>query len=1469
MRVRSLFALIGIFFLCVASIVFSAQIVRAQAVINEVFYAAPTPQPDHEFIELFLFDTALNLSNYTLKIGAITETLTPEVVVSSPFVLILSDTNNITAANTSIYRTTGAIGNGISPTSVIQLISDTGVALDILDLSLFPSTKTNYSLERFNPNNNAFAESLVPFGTPGYQNSIAGNIPPVLQPIGNQKLFETQSLIISLNASDPDNDPLVFATDAATILPSPFTFDQTTGLFTWTPTFSDAGNYTVTFNVTDGFAFDAETITITVLNLNRAPSFSPLGQHTILEDTALTLNLSQYATDPDGDLLTFYAFSASNITLTINQTTSIATIAPDPNFFGSRPIIFVVQDPFFNTSSSVLFLDVTSVNDIPEIRSAPNLTVQQDDLYTYNFILFDGDNDPLTALLAVAPAGMVLSAAGNITWIPNNSQVAPTPVSIVVTDTANASATQNFTIAVLNKNDPPRINSTPITTAVQDAPYVYSVTAGDPDIPFGDVLTFTLKQAPQYMAVGATTGIIAWVPQANQVGQHPIVVAVQDTAGLVDTQNFTITVFNINDPPTQPTLVSPLNGALLRDQTVLLQWNSSTDPDNDPVSYYVVTGEIINQGRNATNVTVVQTTNLQHVFNLEDNKTYGWGIIATDGILNASSNLSFFFTSFFNPPTIQVLTPNTLTPSVQENATLLFDVNVSDPDGDPVTSITWHLDGQLQITGNSFTYAPTFADSGKHNVTVIATDNTSRSSFVSFAVTVLDVNRAPDLDPLSNQSATQGIPLLVSITASDLDLPFGDQLTYTTSHPQFIVTKRSETQADLSFTPTNNDVGTWQIVVTVTDTAGATDTESFFVTVANINDPPTITSSPLTTGVINIPYVYDLKATDPDLQFGDTLTFTLAASPSAMTLIKIDNTTGRISWTPNTTEFGQHPVLVRVSDSANATATQQYQLQINQFGNGTLSILDQFSATKPTFGDDTQQASNPRSDESSEFSVFDTTNIRIQNTGVSTLSNFTLVVAPLSGFSLSDLNISVQSAPSTLAKGASATIALRARIPETLNAVDQNNDLAALPVADITLEAQDNIGAPIRTTFRAFMQRENALTITDTTLFINDRGGKNVDDGDEVENIKPKDHLELEITAENEYSDTTNLELNNVAIRVDCEDPHDFDFDEQSENVGDIGEENEETTTFTFTAEEDAADSDTKCTLAVDGKDENGARHAESIEFTLSVQRESHDLQIENINLQPPTLLCETQNINLQADIRNLGKTDESDALVEIISKDLNYQLRTNTFSLDEDNVQEMNILIPVPPSLTAGTKTIQIKTFYDNTKASNSETISVTSQCGGRAIIPTRQQQGTTAEEITLTLGQSSLTAAQGSTVSIPVRITNTGSATKEYTLLFTNTEEFAAPSPTKKILLKPGQTSTLYMNLHIKPTAPVKKQSATITVATDGEALAADTIALEITGKSRGSDTARTTLFWIIINLLLVVIVLFLVDKFFLRKY
>jgi len=83
------------------------------------------------------------------------------------------------------------------------------------------------------------------------------NDAPILGAIGNQIVNESESLTITLTATDVDGDNLVYGTDSE--------HGTLSGnIFTWTPTYTEAEEYTVKFNVSDNTATVEEIITITV-----------------------------------------------------------------------------------------------------------------------------------------------------------------------------------------------------------------------------------------------------------------------------------------------------------------------------------------------------------------------------------------------------------------------------------------------------------------------------------------------------------------------------------------------------------------------------------------------------------------------------------------------------------------------------------------------------------------------------------------------------------------------------------------------------------------------------------------------------------------------------------------------------------------------------------------------------------------------------------------------------------------------------------------------------------------------------------------------------------------------------------------------------------------------------------------------------------------------------------------------------
>ena len=93
---------------------------------------------------------------------------------------------------------------------------------------------------------------------------VAVNDPPILSPIGNMVIDEGQTLLFSVSASDPDSNVLIYTVSN---LPFGAFFNPVTKTFCWTPGYFQAGNYQVTFSVSDSLLTDSEDIIITVNNV--------------------------------------------------------------------------------------------------------------------------------------------------------------------------------------------------------------------------------------------------------------------------------------------------------------------------------------------------------------------------------------------------------------------------------------------------------------------------------------------------------------------------------------------------------------------------------------------------------------------------------------------------------------------------------------------------------------------------------------------------------------------------------------------------------------------------------------------------------------------------------------------------------------------------------------------------------------------------------------------------------------------------------------------------------------------------------------------------------------------------------------------------------------------------------------------------------------------------------------------------
>ncbi|MDX9955801.1 MAG: putative Ig domain-containing protein [Anaerolineae bacterium] len=199
-------------------------------------------------------------------------------------------------------------------------------------------------------------------------------------------------------------------------------------------------------------------------------------------------------------------------------------------------------------------LTVANVNDAPAFTSAPIITATQGAPYSYAIAAEDPDlihGDALTLTAPTLPTWLTLTDHGNgtatLSGTPTNAYVGVHPVVLRVTDGEGLTGTQAFTITVIELSGAPFFTSTPVTTATQGAPYTYTITADDPNLIHGDVLTLTAPTLPAWLTLtdhGNGTATLSGTPARADAGAHPVVLRVTDSSGLTATQTFTITVWS-------------------------------------------------------------------------------------------------------------------------------------------------------------------------------------------------------------------------------------------------------------------------------------------------------------------------------------------------------------------------------------------------------------------------------------------------------------------------------------------------------------------------------------------------------------------------------------------------------------------------------------------------------------------------------------------------------------------------------------------------------------------------------------------------------------------------------------------------------------------------------------------------------------------------------------------------------------
>jgi hypothetical protein len=184
--------------------------------------------------------------------------------------------------------------------------------------------------------------------TPDAQTAVTlTNRPPELAAIADLTFNEGQTLVLDLVATDPDGDSLTFTLLPGT--PAGMLLNPVSGRLTWiTGEAHGPSTNVVTVRVLDTgtpLQTATRTFTITVLDVNAAPTLAPVPAQTVNEGSLLTVTNVATDTDLPAQQLTFSLGAGAPAGAAINPTNGVFTWRPSEIQGGTtNPISVIVTD---------------------------------------------------------------------------------------------------------------------------------------------------------------------------------------------------------------------------------------------------------------------------------------------------------------------------------------------------------------------------------------------------------------------------------------------------------------------------------------------------------------------------------------------------------------------------------------------------------------------------------------------------------------------------------------------------------------------------------------------------------------------------------------------------------------------------------------------------------------------------------------------------------------------------------------------------------------------------------------------------------------------------------------------------------------------------------------------------------------------------------------------------------------------
>ncbi|MCH7782837.1 tandem-95 repeat protein, partial [candidate division KSB1 bacterium] len=505
-------------------------------------------------------------------------------------------------------------------------------------------------------------------------------------------IIHVDSLFTYQLTNTSEAGPLTFKLLVYPLLPTLMTLSDST--INWLP--QETGFFNIVVQAADTLGKTSRQSFTIQVTPDLAPVFSVLPDSVIFEDSSYVGKIT--AIDHESDSLV-YRITEGPGGLVIDPETGDLTWTPDNNDVGTVKVTFSATDTKNNTTGISVNYTVLNTNDPPVISGINNTTVNQDDIVSLQFSIDDpdvGDTLTITDNTSLFDA----DTTGFLIFKPGNSDVGVNDILIIVSD-GLAEDSLNFSLTVLNINDPPEFQDIPDISISTGVLLDLILLAVDID---GDTLVFSLLSGHTGAALNAGTGRFTWTPHDSLEGVRPFQFAVSDPFGLSDTLDLTIVVTKSKKPPVAFSI--PQISFNEDEQLNLNIAQVAFDPDNDigDLTWSITGGDTIQ----------VEFTDTTALFTAPENwnGSRTFTIIITDPAgLSDTLITQIVVLPVNDPPVLLSVSPGADT-TIRANDNVLFEYSATDIDNDSLET-TWILEGN-QVSRNrtySFFADPAYLDS--------------------------------------------------------------------------------------------------------------------------------------------------------------------------------------------------------------------------------------------------------------------------------------------------------------------------------------------------------------------------------------------------------------------------------------------------------------------------------------------------------------------------------------------------------------------------------------------------------------------------------------------------------------------------------------------------------------------------------------------------------------------------------------